>query len=1090
MVSKKSKFWIRALCALSVCFFQFACGSSSSKKTTDLVSNPELHVVLGQVLGKSLTDPGLERLRPGTNLARNSDLALSIRLQTLFPGANASNSGLLPPEQLDDLRAAGFNRALAREERPVTAVAQSAFRQMVEPACNWAGDQSPSSAPYLEHGGVFSASDVLMDGEVLPDATKEPAKYWAFIIARNTFLYPYAADSTEVKALADLFTEQYLEKKSIKQSEQISISSAKKITCLAALMSPQFLIGNPGKIDVVRRVALELAARRPTFKEISDIQSGRRQISEWVKEVQTSPSYFRAINRWHREWLGLRAFLPTSGGDKKFLNQFAKDGTRLGELGDPRSGFDMRFGGLFVTGIFGRSFQVDLVPKVPSISEKLPILMGHQLMGLESTPFLFGKQTAAQAIQEFDPRTAMVVWETKTFGDDDTHWKPRAAWLIQAFFDADKTLFSTSIPGLFPLLDKCAIPTQLSAVSSDRVTVKDVAIDVKSFNGNGLLPDYYLCSTTGDSFLTTPYNTGNYISQHTELGCMQSGNNTGCVATDGTKKPVIRFRRFAPPQIVSGSLVEQSGVSKIHLWLSGQEVYVSNVLTRYLYSCYNRPLGGVVGPSAGGDGWPFLPADMAINNNNTVANDGAIAPYVHNRFSCGAPVESEITKADINEALAYPIGFNPSRSVYHLASNSPHNCVPGQTPQCAPLNSVQIVGRLITAEESPGKGPSLSSPSEGGAILRLDEQLENEPYHLLEYILKNNRPYTDLVTAPYTIGGPELELFYRTQGYFLPLYPQGVSDQLRHSILNHHYSFDKETDQFRGSVYPIEFRSFSNIPANFLQGRQGSAFWPNNRNLQVSPMILPSYMAAHSGQPYNRFIPLAPQFRIQENGMIPPKNSSGILTMPAFLGPVSGSGISSVKMRTISSRIFSRLLCGEPSSIQLSDGEKSIHEKYMADPSNSAANRTVKEHLNQRSICYSCHLNIDPLSQAIAPNFLKNVQEVETLASVGEFFPIAYLNNNPTTPFLGVRTGTTTGKGAFLGKEVSGMKEVGEVLASSPEFSKCVANVAFKNLFGRSPLPADLAMIEQISSQFQKSNYDFNRLIELMVESAAFSKEN
>jgi len=74
--------------------------------------------------------------------------------------------------------------------------------------------------------------------------------------------------------------------------------------------------------------------------------------------------------------------------------------------------------------------------------------------------------------------------------------------------------------------------------------------------------------------------------------------------------------------------------------------------------------------------------------------------------------------------------------------------------------------------------------------------------------------------------------------------------------------------------------------------------------------------------------------------------------MPAFWAPVSG------KMRTVASRVLDRLLCSQANFFSPSGEQIELHERYMSHADNPAP----REHLDSRTSCYSCHVNLDPLA--------------------------------------------------------------------------------------------------------------------------------
>jgi hypothetical protein len=131
--------------------------------------------------------------------------------------------------------------------------------------------------------------------------------------------------------------------------------------------------------------------------------------------------------------------------------------------------------------------------------------------------------------------------------------------------------------------------------------------------------------------------------------------------------------------------------------------------------------------------------------------------------------------------------------------------------------------------------------------------------------------------------------------------------------------------------------------------------------------------------------------------------------MPAFIGPVSQ------QMRTVASRVFVRLLCGESNVYQPKGAEKELHKKYMVHSDNPNAAKTAARHLDGKSSCFGCHVNLDPLGAALSANFLRWVEVDEGQAMQGAFLLNATQRELSS---WGLAQEVRRVKGPFLGKKM------------------------------------------------------------------------
>src|SRR5690606_14784623 len=79
--------------------------------------------------------------------------------------------------------------------------------------------------------------------------------------------------------------------------------AARTALCITALQSPNFWHGNPGKPDILRKMALNIARRLPTFAEFDKYIKGELSESQYFSILQSEPGYLATVASWHGTWL-------------------------------------------------------------------------------------------------------------------------------------------------------------------------------------------------------------------------------------------------------------------------------------------------------------------------------------------------------------------------------------------------------------------------------------------------------------------------------------------------------------------------------------------------------------------------------------------------------------------------------------------------------------------------------------------------------------------------------------------------------------------------------------------------------------------
>jgi hypothetical protein len=1003
---------------LSACFLFNR--EDASKNAID-ASHSEMGGDVAQGLGSDGSEEG--RFDFSTNLVRSSGEVVHLRLKALFPKAFTGSSPFLKETEFETLTSKGLNRSLASESRPTSALAQVALRKWAAPLCDIDTYlDRPGAAP---QGALFSNEGILAQGESAP---KDGPTRIAWMAARNAWLDLFDENSEEVQELLRVYRAVLAKPGS---SEKLALQSI----CLTAVLSPQFLLGNVGPRDAIRRLALELGRALPRFQDLADFQNGKFTIDEFTKRIQTeSPykeGYREALRSWHRDWWGLREF-------RTVHSRYTI------EQSDPRG-----------VGAYPLSWSEQgsavMVPRQVFEGRALVEPVGRYTVNYPSNSLLGGCQFLKDGRpneQAFDPRSEYVIGEH--FYKDRDRWEVVGGWVHEDRLSDYQNLIQQYDPS-FIARDNCTLMTEQDpkfvagaplyyrckgSVTSSSATSRFLRSSMADFEvqgGTGVDGQRHLWqyrqSYVQKSVPPIPMEPKDGVTHTNVLASSVHSRFTHGGLPGATR----RVRRMAPTGW-------QTGVSQVKTWWSGDTVYVCNDFERFPVTCAGRfPAmrldSGLpwVGQNTGG--FPSPIAEMALRGMSYSAAWG-IAPMVLNQYRCGVPDVSQLpnsSTAPIAEDRAYPRGYGFTDEHY-LAKRAPEG-----------LNDIALLGEAA----------GLVAPYENESIARLQRDLLEEPYHLLNHVLDQQLPYGQMVSAPYTVGHEELELAYRSHFFALPDYPPG-------------YTLPAPDAPVRRQLRKIERPKFPPIPISWLRN------------------TLSGNSALRSGaQPYqsvDRNFVSWPELSatVMSSGFIPPAPAAGVLTMPAFLGPVSQ------KMRTISARVFERLLCGQANLFVPQGSEIALHERYMSHPANPAS----PAHLDRKEGCYGCHVNLDPLGAALSGIFLRYVQTTpkqERWALSGAFLPVE--NAQGGTFWIGGRANGEQGEGAFLGKEAKGFQDVGQILADSPQFYRCTTSRAFEKVLGRIPLFQDQAGFERIARDFHQHR-NFDRMVRDIIKSRSFQREN
>ncbi len=815
------------------------------------------------------------------------------------------------------------------------------------------------------------STNTLLAGESVPTNAVDKIVIAA---ARNAWLYPYVTGDAEVGHLRTLYN-------AAVAAPGGSALIAKKMVCVGALSSPQFWFGNKGVDDSLRRLYLETLRKIPTIADYKAYRAvaaaGRTQ---YLKDLITTNknTYMMAVKSWTRDWLALRDYYDINRGQVR-----------------PEAGIGLG-GGSTAMGISGVPVQ-ELPDADTGFTRAIQL-------GLDRNTVSFAdySETCTKGLaQDFDPRTTEVRIEQKNPVND--------TWEIVGRMVKQANGTWSSVNGQITLANGTKKATSLADVTTTQQAI-----------------DYKQC-----------YKVGGLVG--TPLECFY-GDRFGQLNPNGTYSQLAgkqymqrRMRRFSP----SG---EQSGYSTIKLWYSGEDAKVCNTYSRFAMTCAYRPaeqkpaMTGAIDFNTGliPSYSATIPWNLKDGDRPKIGppqlRDSYGSPKVLDAFRCGLPDGDEIAKlgtASYDEDLAFPLGYTPGQTTAIVQTGL--NPLAANPTEFFKRNAVGL-DKIIALNVAPTARP------EDQAVGRLLEDLQAEPLNLVNDIVRNDKDFRLFLTAGYTVGRTELELFYRSSDYYLPAYPPGYVPKRGAANTA---AYIRETD-----VQPI--------PLAWLKNS-----WNQGFGSAMSAAYLKDEIA---------------------DDEVSAKPMSGILTQTAFLGPVS---VNNGKVRSLAARVFSRLLCGLPSDFvaDLSPAALTLHKSMV-----STVGEGGKAHVDESRGCYSCHVNLDPMAAALKQNFKMNTDS--PMQADLKYAPLLGVGFN-----YGVRGGRPAGNGAVFGEAVSGIKDLGATVANTRQFRECVVKTGFINTFGRQPVGEEFDLIKDVAVGFG-TNYNYTDMIEQLISSDAYRRAN
>jgi hypothetical protein len=1097
-------------------------------------------------------------MEPQSTLARASGSGTQLRLLAIFPGA----ATVLPDQDFAFEGASGLNRVFGQQSRPAEALSQMALRTKVASLCKTNVGAASTTLFNLEAGKQ------LLSGETAP---ADPKIALALAAARNAWLHPYLPDDAEVQELAALY-----DRVKAMTSADGGEEGAKRAVCMAALLAPQFWMGNSEIDDAAKRVSVELFRRVPPMQELADFKAGKFTIDAYFDKLFAESSGregFRKTTRgWHEEWLGLREFMDpgfldsdrrstlidsvTPGASNmtsatfsasavlsaaapqtiaparqagltasscvstqaqqfdpdtkmiawehynfdsstyNFVGGFIRSGDTLVDSGAQAGLMSLDDGGAALAAIglmpvadaAGRRAMLrDLCTGTPFADQAgVKWIMCDGALSLTAAgaanlrDTIFADLKAAYDWQGYSLQADVSTYPMSVWCGTNpdragciTSYRAYAGYIREALVGEARTganrtrRYGSGTPGINSLADKF---TQMAATTTTLGTLvvsrmgefTAMAGGVPSGPGDALnafynevaaggwsyrtsLPDMKIPTLAGNADLgggivEARYNYAGGLMERFATTIGKGENNRYLPLMDTTKTPIGFGAKHRRVRRLGGQTnTWQDGYSPVKLWTTGGTVATCNNVDRLWASCFFRPRAV---PIPDGQISSFRP-DLGQNWKSSYVwfADSAMHPALSSAFYCGLPSTTAL-------AAAVP-GSDPNAAY---------------TPLKTSISQLNDVASNIDLQFS--AAPGVAVPVAAGTALGIERdafkeiyaQLRNEPYKLIDELVLDGKDYRQLLTSETTRGNSCLKFFYDTQGFYLARHDEAAGAVCRGP---------GSADAVISSGPPISTGLFMNAAGSI--GNEDSTI----------------IRTRAWDKAYGR--------RLTE---IPPRVISGIVTMPAFLGPLGTGG--ALKARSVSSRFFSRLLCDQPNFYD------PLQDKVDGAGKNSFHRSFISERKHLQTDCFQCHRNLDPLASAMSWTFRgmlttdAKTGEV-TNALGGEGGPQDFEGELDVSSMKGYympglrHGGLPMGEGAFMGEPVKGIRDLSAKVADSDKFAACVTQTAFTYLFGRSVQFADVDFFNQMSAEFKdpaKANYRFVDLVKRMIKSDFYQRKN
>lgn len=136
--------------------------------------------------------------------------------------------------------------------------------------------------------------------------------------------------------------------------------------------------------------------------------------------------------------------------------------------------------------------------------------------------------------------------------------------------------------------------------------------------------------------------------------------------------------------------------------------------------------------------------------------------------------------------------------------------------------------------------------------------------------------------------------------------------------------------------------------------------------------------------------------------------------------------------------------------------------------------------------CAGCHNLVDPIGYGLEKFDAIGQHREKLKLTFGQAFGEAEQKKGAAVTTVEVPL-DTTGQVAGLPKSAfSSPKELGEVLAASPQCQECIVKQYFRYVAGRTETPADRPLIRKVLEDFKRSGFQFREMVISMVSAPEF----
>jgi hypothetical protein len=144
----------------------------------------------------------------------------------------------------------------------------------------------------------------------------------------------------------------------------------------------------------------------------------------------------------------------------------------------------------------------------------------------------------------------------------------------------------------------------------------------------------------------------------------------------------------------------------------------------------------------------------------------------------------------------------------------------------------------------------------------------------------------------------------------------------------------------------------------------------------------------------------------------------------------------------------------------------------------------LSAHTTER-MCAGCHNLVDPIGFGFEKFDAIGQRREKLKLTFGQTFGEAKRGDQKTTT-VEVDLDTKGQVAGIPNSAFTSPKELGAVLAASPQCQECVVKQYFRYVSGRTETPADRPLIRRVTEEFQRSDFRFKEMIVSMVRAREF----